>query len=270
MEITDTIARVAESRSMTVPTAPSGRPPGDPLDLLLQHLRNHPRTDVAVLEIVDAGRTHVRPAATWFASPIVEQAIGPGLEHPYDHDLPGLVEATLERGRSLFLPRVGDWEAAPRAARAAGARRRRGGTHGRGMGGLCAGLGHRLPVRTPLGRALGVLGVASLDAARPFTRPDLDTFDATGRPGRPRARAVGADRRGIGPRPRRGPAQARGGGHGGLARAGRRTAAGRGACPAPGPGRPRLAEHAFSRARAGSWTACPPGRRRGQPRATPP
>ena len=76
MEITDTIARVAESRSMTVPTAPSGRPPGDPLDLLLQHLRNHPRTDVAVLEIVDAGRTHVRPAATWFASPIVEQAIG--------------------------------------------------------------------------------------------------------------------------------------------------------------------------------------------------
>ena len=114
--------------------------------------------------VVDAGRSHVRPAATWFASPIVEQAIGPGLEHPYDHALPGLVETTLERGRPLFL-----------ASRRATGRRRRGCASGSSA--TAAGSERTAevwdayaqasvivcPVRTPLGRALGVLGVASLD-----------------------------------------------------------------------------------------------------------
>ena len=150
-----------------------------------------------MLVIVDAGRSHVRPAATWFASPIVEQAIGPGLEHPYDHDLPGLVETTLERGRSA-VP-------APRRRLGGGsadcasgwARRRRGGTHGRGMGRLCAGLGDRLPGAHPARPRARRARRGLARPRRPFTRPDLDTVRRTGRPGRPGARALGADRGGI-------------------------------------------------------------------------
>ncbi len=177
MEITDTIAGVAESRSMTVPTAPSGRQPGDPLDVLLEHLKAHARVDVAVLVVVDTARSQVTPAATWFASPVVEQAVVPGLTHSYDDSLPGLVEATLERGRALFLPRVGDWEAAPRLR--ARLERDGGGLERTAQVWEAYGSASVIacPVRTPLGRALGVLGVASLDPGRPFTRADLDTME---------------------------------------------------------------------------------------------
>jgi hypothetical protein len=177
MEITETIAGVAESRSMTVPTAPPGRQPGDPLDVLLSHLKAHPRVDAAALVVVDAGRSRVRPAATWFATELVEQAVAPGLTHAYDDSLPGLVEATLERGRALFLPRVGDWEAAPRLR----ARLERDGGGAERTAAVWEAYASAsvivCPVRTALGRALGVLGVGSLDPGRPFTRADSDTME---------------------------------------------------------------------------------------------
>ena len=82
----------------------------------------------------------------------------------------------LERERPLLLPRVDAWEAAPdllaAAVEALGAdRAREVWSSYRGASVIAC------PLRTAIGRPLGVLLVASLDPERPFTRADLRTVE---------------------------------------------------------------------------------------------
>ena len=168
------------SSQHATPTAAGARPrlPGapdrssaEPLDLVADHLRRHPRVDGGVFLTVDEGRSRVRPAVTWFASPVLDEIVTRVLDRPYARSSPGFTEAALERGRPLFLPRVEDWEAAPslrglldRAGAEAGAE-------------LWTALARAsliaCPVRDSLGRAVGTLEVASFDPGRPLTREDL-------------------------------------------------------------------------------------------------
>jgi serine phosphatase RsbU (regulator of sigma subunit) len=157
------------SRPDTV-DAPVPRTPGDPLELVLEHLRRLVRADAALLMAVDRDRTRIAPTASWFSSPELRDALAPTLRRAYDRRRPGLTEATLERGRPLLLPRLEDWEAAvyPReiadSSPAGGAWEliRRASV-------ICC------PVRTPLGRTLGAIVVLSIDPLRPLERGDLDT-----------------------------------------------------------------------------------------------
>ena len=227
MEITDTIAGVAESRSMTVPTAPSGRQPGDPLDVLLEHLGPIRASDAAVLVIVGRRaqpRSSRRPR--WFASPIVEQAIAPGPRRsPYDTAARAWWRRPWSAAEPLFLPRVGDWEAAPGCARASSA--------------TAAGSSARAEVweasrrpRSSRARCAPRSAATSGCSAWPrWTRPPVHPRrpghgGGAGRPGRPGARAVRAARGGGRARAGRGAAQARRRGHRGLAGDRRRPAAG--------------------------------------------
>jgi serine phosphatase RsbU (regulator of sigma subunit) len=150
--------------------SPVRRTPGDPLGLVLAHLRRLLRADAAMLMSVDRDRTAIEPGASWFSSPELEEALGPAMRRPYDRRRPGLTEAALERGRPLMLPRLEDWEAGgylrdvvssastPRAWELI-----------RRASAICC------PVRTPLGRTLGAIVVLSIDPLRPLTRSDLDT-----------------------------------------------------------------------------------------------
>jgi serine phosphatase RsbU (regulator of sigma subunit) len=149
-----------------------GRTPGDPLELVLEHLRRLVRADVALLQSVDRHRTAVAPKATWFASPELRAAIEPALTRPYDRQRPGLTEATLERGRPLLLPRLEDWEAAgfPREILVSTSSSSDGAWELiRRASAICC------PVRTPLGRTLGTAIVLSIDPLHPLERIDLDT-----------------------------------------------------------------------------------------------
>jgi serine phosphatase RsbU (regulator of sigma subunit) len=149
---------------------PARRIPGDPLDLVFEHLRRLVRADAAILMSVDRERSTVAPSASWFFSAELRGALTPALTRPYDRNRPGLTEATLERGRPLLLPRLEDWEAAgfPREI-VTSASSERAWELIRRASAICC------PVRTPLGRTLGTLIVLSVDPRRPFGRTDLDT-----------------------------------------------------------------------------------------------
>jgi len=144
------------------------RAPGDPLDRVLDHLRRHVRADAALILLVDRDRTVVEPAAAWYASPVLERVLAPLLRRPYDRRRPGLVEATLERGGPLLLPRLEDWEAAAVTAVPTGAADERAWETIRRASAAAA------PIRTTLGRTLGAVAVLSLDEARPLGRAELD------------------------------------------------------------------------------------------------
>jgi GAF domain-containing protein len=161
----------ATSRASTPPQGPV-----DPLELLLKHLQDLVQVDAAAFLAVDARRTRIEPAAQWFASAAMRDAFQPTLSRPYDRSAPGLAETALERGRSLFLPRIEDWEAAPRlreqfvhhAGEAAAAAAWE--VYRRGSVIAC-------PVRTPMGHSLGVLIVGSCDPGRPLRRADLKLIE---------------------------------------------------------------------------------------------
>jgi serine phosphatase RsbU (regulator of sigma subunit) len=149
---------------------PTRRTPGDPLDLVLEHVRRLVRADAAVLMSIDRERTSIRPTASWFGSPELHRALMPALNRPYDRSRPGLTEATIERGRPLLLPRIEDWEASEHLPDILGEATvdlsweliRR-------ASAICC------PVRTPLGRTLGAVIVLSIDPLRPLGRGELDT-----------------------------------------------------------------------------------------------
>jgi serine phosphatase RsbU (regulator of sigma subunit) len=145
------------------------RAPGDPLDLVLEHLRRLVRADAAMLMAVDRDRTTISPTASWFSSAELHAALAPVLERPYDRHRPGLTEATLERARPLMLPRLEDWEA---SSYLSDLLESTGGSQGweliRRASAVCC------PVRTPLGRTLGAIVVLSIDPLRPLERSDLD------------------------------------------------------------------------------------------------
>lgn len=166
------IPAVAESRadSSRATTPPSG--PGDPLGLLLGSLRGLIRADCAAFLVVDRDRGSIEPAAQWFTSDGVREAFEPALTCAPGADLPGLADAAMERGSPLFLPRVEDWEAAPRLRdefdHHAGQEATSGSWQTFARSSVIA-----CPVRTAIGRTLGVLVVASVDAERPLRKTDL-------------------------------------------------------------------------------------------------
>ena len=156
----------SRANSSRATTPPSG--PGDPLDLLLRHLRGLIRADGAAFVVVDRERGSIEAAAQWFAAPAARDVIAPAVSRPFDRDLPGIVEAAMGRGSPLFLPRVEDWEAAPRL--------RLEFEHQGGESAWTTFAGASViacPVRTAIGRTLGVLLVASLDPEQPLRKADL-------------------------------------------------------------------------------------------------
>ena len=142
------------------------RTPGDPLGLVLEHLRGLVRTDAAMLLLVDRDRTTIEPIASWFSSPELGDAAAAAMRRPYNRERPGLTEAAVERTRPLLLPRLEDWEAA-------GHPREHLGNEGswelyRHSSVIAC------PIRTALGRTLGALLVFSIDQQRPLGKADLD------------------------------------------------------------------------------------------------
>ncbi|MGI9081097.1 MAG: PP2C family protein-serine/threonine phosphatase [Thermoleophilaceae bacterium] len=159
-----------ERRRSRRPTPLGGA--GDPLELLLSHLQGLVRVDAAVFLVVDSERTRIEPAAQWFASAAIHEAIEPALRRPYDREVPGLVEVALERGRPLLLPRIEDWEAAPTLV--AQFERHAGSEDTARLWEIFRGASViACPVRTPIGHSLGVLVVASADPERPLRKRDL-------------------------------------------------------------------------------------------------
>ncbi len=154
--------------------AAQGRSPGDPLGVLIEHFRAHPRVDAAVFLVVDPAGDGVEPAAYWFDSPLLKEVLEAVLNRPYDRGRPGLVEAALERDGPLFVPEVEAWESAPLLKRQVEARvdpvhfpqaweeLRRASMIG-------------CPVRTSVGRPMGVLIVACTDVSRALRDTDVDT-----------------------------------------------------------------------------------------------
>ena len=150
-------------------TPPAGA--GDPLDLLLGHLRELISSHAAAFLAIDAEHKSIEVAAEWFASPAVRDAIEPALRRPAPSELPVLVEAAMGRGSPLFLPRIEDWQAAPRL------RSQFGDSGGEAGGDPWSAFARSsviaCPVRTAIGRTLGVLVVASLEPALPLRKADL-------------------------------------------------------------------------------------------------
>ena len=147
------------------------------LDRILEHVRELVRCDVASFQIVDPARRRIEPVASWFATPALQAVLEPFLNRPYDRNRPGMAEAALERGRSLLIPRLEDWEAAPRMRAAARD------AVGEGPADELWELFRRssslaCPVYASLGRTVGVLAVVSVDPERPLTRGDLKLAEA--------------------------------------------------------------------------------------------
>ena len=160
-------------------TEPSVRTalPGDPLHLLTEHVRDHPRMDAAAFVVVDPDRGTTEPAAAWFASPIVEKAVAPHLTRPYNPARPGLVEIVLDRAQPLYLVRVDSWQAAG-LLRAQVEHEADKGFAGEVWDAFGPASMIACPVRTPLGRTVGVLAAVSLDPSRPLEPSDLATLCA--------------------------------------------------------------------------------------------
>jgi serine phosphatase RsbU (regulator of sigma subunit) len=162
-------ASQAASPAVATGPEPALRTPGDPLELVLEHLRRLVRADAAILLAVDRDRRAIEPTASWFSSPELRDGLSPAMRRPYDRGRPGLTEATLERGRPLLLPRLEDWEAAgfPREILLSTSSADAWELIRRSSAIAC-------PVRTPLGRTLGALLVFSVDPRRPLGKADLD------------------------------------------------------------------------------------------------
>jgi GAF domain-containing protein len=138
----------------SLPLAPRSADPPSFRERTLARLVDHVRALIPVdaVAFATAGEPGRSYSDGWFAAPELRNA------------LDGLVEAALERDRPLFLPRVDAWEAAPK---------------------LLAGAGEAFwaasliacPLRTEIGRPLGVLVVASLDPGRPLRRSDLSAAE---------------------------------------------------------------------------------------------
>jgi serine phosphatase RsbU (regulator of sigma subunit) len=145
------------------------RTPGDPIDLVLAHLRRLVRVDAALLLSVDKERTRFEPIAAWFASPELDAALRPGMSRPYSRERPWLSEVALDRGRPLLLPRLEDWEAAdnPREGLSAA-------TNGDTWELIRRASAIACPIRTALGRTFGTMVVLSLDQRRSLGKQDLD------------------------------------------------------------------------------------------------
>jgi sigma-B regulation protein RsbU (phosphoserine phosphatase) len=145
------------------------------LGRLLEHVRTLLDVDGAGFLVVDAERRHIEPLADWFASAELREAIEPvNRRQTYDPSRPGLVEYVLERDRPLLLPRVDAWESGKdlldAAVRELGeAQAARAWETYRSASVIAC------PVKTAIGRALGVLVVGCLPPKPAFDGQDLRT-----------------------------------------------------------------------------------------------
>jgi serine phosphatase RsbU (regulator of sigma subunit) len=144
------------------------------LGRLIEHVRKLVDVDGVAFLTVDADRRQIEPLADWFASPVLRDASEAANHRPYDRRRPGIVEYVLERDRPLLLPRLEAWESAPDMMAAAE----------EAMGDARAGLVWEtyraasliaVPVKTAIGRALGVLVVGCLPPKRPYGPAELRT-----------------------------------------------------------------------------------------------
>src|ERR687896_19670 len=162
----------------TRPQSPSGARDAAWLDATLGRRLEHVRTlldvDGAAFLVVDHERRYIEPLADWYASPALRAAIEPANRRPYDPSRPGLVEYALEGDRPLLLPRVEAWELGQdmlaTAVDVLGQERasRMWETYRSASVIAC-------PVKTAIGRALGVLVVGTLPPKRAFGTAELKT-----------------------------------------------------------------------------------------------
>jgi len=143
---------------------------------LLEHVRTLLDVDGVAFLVVDAERRNIEPLADWFASTRLRETIEPANRRAYDRQRPGLVEYALERDRPLLLPRVEAWENAPDMLHTAVAAL--GEEHAARLWEIYrAASVIACPVKTPIGRPLGVLVVGCLPPKRPFGRKQLRTVE---------------------------------------------------------------------------------------------
>jgi GAF domain-containing protein len=146
------------------------------LGRLLAHVRTMLRVDGATFLMVSGEPPTVEPLVEWFASPDLRAAVAPPGGRPYDRARPDIAEIVLERGRSLLLPRVDAWEAAPRlreaVVRTYGDDRAAEAWETFGSASMIA-----CPVKTTVGRTLGVLVVTALEATGPLRAQELRTVE---------------------------------------------------------------------------------------------
>ena len=127
-------------------------------------------------QVVDWEARYITAAAAWFESDAVRDAFAAVLSRAYEPERAGLTEAAIEQGTPLLLARIEEWD---------------------GAQGLRARLHERLdpaaarlvwewyrtssfvacPVRTPAGRTLGALMVASSAPHRPLEQRDLRAIE---------------------------------------------------------------------------------------------
>jgi GAF domain-containing protein len=117
---------------------------------LVEHVRALIPVSAVTLATRDRRDAAIERSAGWYASPELRQAMD------------ALVGTLAERDRSLFLPRLDAWQAAPEALVEEGSALR-------GASVIAC------PLRTEIGHLLGVLVVASVDPVPPLHRGDLST-----------------------------------------------------------------------------------------------
>ena len=142
---------------MTAISETSATPAADQPSLregTLARLVDHVRALIpaGAVTFVTIRRGKVEHTAGWFADP--------GLRTAFEE----LAQAVAERDRTLFLPRVDAWEAAPKLLETA-------------PRSLAAASVVACPLRTEIGRVLGVLVVASLDPDKPLRGGDLGAVE---------------------------------------------------------------------------------------------
>jgi GAF domain-containing protein len=150
--------------------------PGSFRERLFARLVEHVHTLIPVEAVtfftVDDRRGTIDRSAAWFADDALRDVFGSPGNQPLDPRGRGLVEAALERERPLLLPRIDAWQAAADLLAAMveslGTERAHDVWRSYGRASVIA-----CPLRTEIGRPLGVLVVASLDPERPLRRTDL-------------------------------------------------------------------------------------------------
>jgi GAF domain-containing protein len=154
--------------------------PGSFRERLFARLVEHVHTLIPVEAVtfftVDERHGTIERSAAWFADDALRDVFGTPGSQPLDPRGRGLVEAALERERPLLLPRIDAWQAAADVLAAMveslGTERAHDVWSSYGRASVIA-----CPLRTEIGRPLGVLVVASLDPERPLRRTDLRTVE---------------------------------------------------------------------------------------------
>src|SRR5215218_7082871 len=143
---------------------------------LVEHVRTLIPVGAVTFFTVDEVEGTVERSAAWFADDALRDVFGAPGSHPLDRRGRGLVEAALERERPLLLPRIDAWEAASDLL--AAMIEALGGERAHAVwSSYCRSSVIACPLRTEIGRALGVLVVASLEPERPLRRTDLRTVE---------------------------------------------------------------------------------------------